>query len=416
MSLNEITLPPVGLIVLVGSSGSGKSTFARKHFAASQIVSSDQCRAMVIDDPASQAANEDAFALFHQWIALRLKHRRLTVADSTALKPSARERLFELAKAYRTPVYVMAFDVPLDEALRRDAARPDRQVGEKVVTKHRATFEQALRELQKDKRLAGLHIVTPELQDTVTVRTTPGALTATHFDVIGDVHGCLPELKALLAKLGYTEEGTHPDGRIPVFVGDLADRGPDSPGVLRFVCDLVAADKALFVPGNHDEKLFRLIQGAKVQRTHGLDTTEAQLAALPEVEREALEQDILSFLLPQPCYLTVDQGRLAVAHAGVRDDMLGQMSEFIIRFTRFGDVRGFEPSGMPIRHNWAADRENGEAGPLICYGHTPQTELKFVNNTINLDGGCVFGGFLAALRYPERELVRVEAQETYCVR
>ena len=413
-----LSFPPVCLIILVGASGSGKSTWAKKHFLASQIVSSDTCREMVVDDAASQGANEDAFALFHQWIALRLKNRRLTVADSTALKPSARDRLIELAQTARVPLHIVAFDVPLDEAIRRDAQRTERSVGEKVVTRHRATLEQALRELPKDTRLSGVHVLTPELMDEATVQTTPGALTAPAFDVIGDVHGCLPELKVLLAKLGYDTDGIHPEGRVPVFVGDLADRGPDSPGVLRFVCDLVASDKALFVPGNHDDKLFRMLQSGKVQRTHGLDITEEQLLGMPEKERERLTLDILAYLAPQPVHLVLADGKLAVAHAGIRDDMLGQSSDFITRFTRFGDVRGFEPSGMPIRHDWAAEREESsiETGPLICYGHTPQDKIVFVNNTVNLDGGCVFGGFLAALRFPERELVTVPAEHTYAQR
>jgi len=409
-----LSFPPVCLIVLVGASGSGKSTWAKKHFLASQIVSSDQCREMVVDDAASQSANEDAFALFHQWIALRLKNRRLTVADSTALKPSARDRLIELAHTARVPVQIVAFDVPLDEAIRRDAQRTERSVGERVVTRHRAALEQALRELPKDTRLSGVHLLTPEQMDSAAVQTTPGALTAPAFDVIGDVHGCLSELKTLLEKLGYDRtESTHPEGRVPVFVGDLADRGPDSPGVLRFVCDLVARDKALFVPGNHDDKLFRMLQGGKVQRTHGLDLTEEQLLGMPEKERERLTLDVLAYLAPQPVHLVLADGKLAVAHAGIRDDMLGQSSDFITRFTRFGDVRGFAPDGMPIRHDWAAERESGDDGPLICYGHTPQDEIVFVNNTVNLDGGCVFGGFLAALRFPERERVTVPAERAY---
>ena len=408
-----LSFPPVCLIVLVGASGSGKSTWAARHFRASQIVSSDQCREMVVDNAASQSANDDAFALFHQWIALRLKNRRLTVADSTALKPGARDRLIELAHTARVPVHIVAFDVPLDEAIRRDASRPNRSVGEKVVTRHCATLEQALRELPKDTRLSGVHLLTPEQMDTVTVQTTPGAVSAPAFDVIGDVHGCLGELKTLLEKLGYGTDDTHPEGRVPVFVGDLADRGPDSPGVLRFVCDLVARDKALFVPGNHDDKLFRMLQGGKVQRTHGLDLTEEQLLGMPEKERERLTLDILAYLAPQPVHLVLADGKLAVAHAGIRDDMLGQSSDFITRFTRFGDVRGFAPDGMPIRHDWAAERANGEDGALICYGHTPQDELQFVNNTVNLDGGCVFGGFLAALRFPEHELVTVPAERVY---
>lgn len=411
-----LRFPPVCLIVLVGASGSGKSTWAKKHFRPSQLVSSDQCREMLLDDAAAQSANEDAFALFHQWIGLRLKNRRLTVADSTALKPGARERLFALAQENRVPIHVVAFDVPLDEAIRRDAARAERQVGERVVTRHRATFEQALKELAKDKRLAALHVLDAAQMESAIVQTTPGARNAPAFDVIGDVHGCLPELKTLLAKLGYASDGVHPEGRVPVFVGDLADRGPDSPGVLRFVCDLVAADRALFVPGNHDDKLFRMLQGGKVQRTHGLDLTEDQLRALPETEQDRLTLDILAYLAPQPVHLVLADGALAVAHAGIRDEMLGHHSDAIARFTRFGDVRGFHPDGMPIRHDWAAERENGDSGPLICYGHTPQEEIVFVNNTVNLDGGCVFGGFLAALRFPERTLVTVPAEQTYAER
>jgi protein phosphatase len=167
------------------------------------------------------------------------------------------------------------------------------------------------------------------------------------------------------------------------------------------------------VPGNHDDKLFRLLNGAKVQRTHGLDVTEEQLLGMPEKERERLTRDTLAYLAPQPVHLVLAERTLAVAHAGIRDDMLGQSSDFITRFTRFGDVRGFHPDGMPIRHDWATERENGDDGALICYGHTPQDEFRFVNNTINLDGGCVFGGFLAALRFPERTLVTVPAERAY---
>ncbi len=82
------------------------------------------------------------------------------------------------------------------------------------------------------------------------------------FDVIGDIHGCSSELEALLAKLGY-EDGRHPEGRTAVFVGDLVDRGPDSPGVLRRVMDMVASGDALCVPGNHENKLGRWLNGRR---------------------------------------------------------------------------------------------------------------------------------------------------------
>ena len=412
-----LSLPPLALVILCGPSGCGKSTWAARHFRPTEIVASDGCRAMVLDDPASQAANDDAFALFHTLIGLRLKNRRFTVADSTALKPGARQNLFALAKDARVPVYVVGFDVPLAEAIRRDALRPGRSVGERVVTRHRQQFEQALVELKKDRSLAGLILLTPEAIDRAVVERVKPPTDGSRYDVIGDVHGCLSELNALFTKLGYVLDSDglprHPDGRLPVFVGDLADRGPDSPGVLRLACDMVYASAALFAPGNHDAKLFRMLRGASLQKTHGLDLTEEQLNSLPGEIRNRLAEDILALLEPQPCYLSLDGGRLIVAHAGIKEEHIGRYDDAVARFTRFGDVTGFEENGMPIRRDWA-QTYSGEA--LIAYGHTPQEEIRFVNNTINLDGGCVFGGKLCALRYPEREIVEVTAEKTYSPR
>jgi protein phosphatase len=417
-----ISYPAGALVILCGPSGSGKSTFAARHFRPSQIVSSDACRVMICDEAATQAINDDAFALLSHILDLRLKHRRLTVVDSTALKPGARDNLTRLAKKHQVPCFVLALDVPADECIRRDALRPERQVGEHVIRRHHAQFENAKREIARDRAFDAVHILTPrEIESVVIAQGSGGAPPARDgaaWDVIGDVHGCFAELGDLLETLGYRwdERGlpVHPDGRIPVFVGDLADRGPDSPGVLRLVSRLVAAGEALFVPGNHDDKLFRMLRGNKVTRSHGLDLTERQLLALPPRERAALEGDILSYLATQPPYLVLDGGRFVVAHAGIREDMIGRTGGRVREFTLYGDVRGFEPgTNKPIRHDWA--REYGGSA-LIAYGHTPQDELKWVNNTVNLDLGCVFGGALAALRYPEREFVSVPARAQYAER
>lgn len=412
-----LTFPSFALLILCGPSGSGKSTWAARHFSASQIVSTDACREAILDDAASQAANDDAFGLFLQTVGLRLKHRRFTVADSTALKPKVRDGLLALAREWKAPVYVVALDVPLDEALRRDAARPRRQVGERVVQLHRRQFENALIDWNREPGLSGLHVLRPETMERVAVQRLASPIEGSRFDVIGDVHGCKRELDLLLEKVRYVtgDDGLprHPDGRLPVFVGDLADRGPDSPGVLRLACDLVAASLALFVPGNHDAKLFRLLRGAKVERTHGLELTERQLLALPDAERGRLTRDVLAFLEPARCHLILDGGRLVVAHAGITEEYIGRFDETVARFTRMGDVQGTDDDGHPIRGDWAADYA-GSA--LIAYGHTVQDTVRFVHNTVNLDGGCVFGGALHALRYPEREIVSVPALEAYAPR
>jgi predicted kinase/diadenosine tetraphosphatase ApaH/serine/threonine PP2A family protein phosphatase len=429
----DIRYPPAALVLLVGPSGAGKSTFAARHFAPTQVLSSDACRAMVADDPGAQAATEDAFALLHTWLDLRLKRRRFTVVDSTALKPSARDGLLNAAAKHRVPAYALVLDVPLEECVRRDAQRTDRSVGEQVIRRQYATFEQARREVGRDARLAGTRVLMPEEIERVRIaeEAASSADGGARFDAIGDVHGCWAELADLLEMLGYAWDAKdglprHPDGRVPAFVGDLADRGPDSPRVLRLACDLVAAGLAVFVPGNHDDKLFRMLKGSNVTRSHGLDLTEQQIDALPRADRDALTADILARLATAPPYRVLDDDRLVIAHAGIREDLIGQKGGHVRTFTLYGDVRGFEPgTNKPIRHDWAREYKSRR---FIAYGHTPAAHLDwrtddatgrryvavpFVNNTANLDTGCVFGGALTALRWPERELYSVPARAVY---
>jgi len=425
-----LTYPRCAVLMLVGPSGSGKSTFAAGHFRPTQVLSSDQCRAMIVDAENVQSVTEDAFSLLRYWLDLRLKHRRFTVVDSTALKPSARASLIAVAKRHQTPVYALALDVPLEECVRRDALR-DRRVGEAVIRRQFATFENAKREIARDRDLAGYRILTPDEMERVRFATDRSGADGGQFDIIGDVHGCWPELQALWAELGYAPDGAdglprHPENRIPVFVGDLADRGPDSPAVLRTVARMVARGLALFAPGNHDDKLFRMLRGNNVSRTHGLDLTERQIDALPPADRDALVTDVLTHLASAPAYLVLDSGALVVAHAGIREELIGRSGGHVRQFTLYGDVRGFEPgTNKPIRYDWATEYR----GPaLIAYGHTPRShldwkedpatgrrfvDLPFVNNTINLDTGCVFGGALTALRYPERTLYSVPARASY---
>ncbi len=269
------------------------------------------------------------------------------------------------------------------------------------------------------------------------------------YDIIGDVHGCFAELTELLAALGYTHGADglprHADGFVPVFVGDLTDRGEGSVGVLSLVTRLVASGSALFAPGNHDDKLFRYLRGNKVKLTHGLDGTAAQLNALPDGERETLVAGVLAHLAPAASrlsglrpenatsHLILDDGKLIIAHAGIRAEWIGVHHGAARAHTLYGDVRGFEPgSGKPIRYDWAAEYD-GEA--FIAYGHTPAPILRWEtapdgrryvaipqrNRTINLDTGCVFGGALTALRYtggdnedvPTRALYSVPAHRAY---
>jgi hypothetical protein len=240
------------------------------------------------------------------------------------------------------------------------------------------------------------------------------------FDIIGDVHGCADELIALLAELGYCLrlEGTGdnrravstaPKGRRAFFVGDLVDRGPNSPDVMRVVMDMTAAGHAFSVTGNHDDKFMRWLKGGNVTISHGLERTIAQLEG--EGEGDAIKARCLTFLAGLPSHAWLDEGRLAVAHAGIRENMLGKSHPKARGFGLYGDTSGQRSEdGLPERFNWAADY-HGKV-PVV-YGHTPVADVAWLNNTLCIDTGCVFGGKLTALRWPELEIVSVPAKQAY---
>ncbi len=245
------------------------------------------------------------------------------------------------------------------------------------------------------------------------------------FDIIGDVHGCGDELEALLLKLGYVvvrlNPGAglsggpvygHPQGRKVVFLGDLVDRGPKIPHVLRIASNMCASGNAYSVIGNHDDKLLRLLNGRNVQIKHGLEDTVAQIEALPDEDREPFKRELARFLSSLNNHLILDDGNLVVAHAGIREDLQGKSSDRTRSFALYGDTTGEKDEyGLPVRLDWAA-HYRGKA--LVVYGHTPVPEPDWAPNAVNVDTGCVFGGALTALRYPEREVVSVPAGQIYC--
>lgn len=234
------------------------------------------------------------------------------------------------------------------------------------------------------------------------------------FDIIGDIHGCFDELRALLEKLGYAVHDT-PNGylvippldRKVIFLGDLVDRGPRIASVLRLVMAMVGMEKALCLPGNHDNKLLRKLKGSLVQMKHGLPETMEQLAEEPDEFRD----EVREFLEGLPSHYILDEGRLIVAHAGLKESLHGVGSKAAMDYALFGEPTGkLDAYGLPERRNWAA---NYEGKPLIVYGHTPVLEAAWQNNTVDIDTGCVFGGKLTALRYPQMELVDVPALKKY---
>jgi protein phosphatase len=410
-----ITLPELSLVVLVGASGSGKSTFARKHFKATEILSSDFCRGLVSDDENDQSATEDAFDVLHYIAGKRLAAGRLTVIDATNVQPEARKPLVELARQYHMLPVALVFNMPERVCTERNNARPDRNFGAHVIPRQRQELRRSLRHLEREGFRHVFVFSAPEEVETATITREPlwnnRKFDHGPFDIIGDIHGCYKELRALLDRLGYqvSEDGTvtPPEGRKAIFVGDLVDRGPDTPAVLRLVMGMVAAGAALCVPGNHDMKLMRKLKGKNVQITHGLAESLEQLAH----ESTEFSQQIAQFMDDLVSHYVLDDGRLVVAHAGMPESMQGRGSGRVREFALYGETTGeTDEFGLPVRYNWAADYR-GQA--MVVYGHTPIPEPEWLNRTINIDTGCVFGGALTALRYPERELVSIPALHTY---
>ena len=414
-----VTVPSMGLVVLVGVSGSGKSTFARTHFKPTEVVSSDFCRGLVADDENDQSATPDAFDVLHYIAGTRLRRGLLTVVDATNVQPDARASLLKLAREHDVLADAIVLDVPEALAAERNKGRPDRDFGPHVVSRQHRDLRRSLPRLKKEG-FRRVHVLrgARQVESAVVTRELPwNDRTDVHgpFDVIGDVHGCCAELRTLLTQLGWQLEydgGTavgavHPAGRQAVFVGDLVDRGPDTPGVLRLVMGMVKAGSALCVSGNHEAKLVRALGGANVTVSHGLAESLAQL----EAEPDAFATAAVDFMDGLISHFVLDDGKLVVAHAGLKERYHGRSSRRVRSFALYGDTTGETDSyGLPVRYPWAQEYR-GRA--LVAYGHTPVPAVEWVNNTICLDTGVVFGGALTALRYPEREIVFVPAERQW---
>ncbi|MFD9332230.1 polynucleotide kinase-phosphatase [Streptomyces sp. NPDC060065] len=407
------TLPvtDLSLVVLIGASGSGKSTFARRHFKPTEIISSDFCRGLVADDENDQSASGDAFDVLHYIAGKRLAAGRRTVVDATNVQQESRKQLIELARQYDVLPIAIVLDVPEEVCAERNAARVDRaDMPRRVIQRHTRELRRSLRHLEREG-FRKVHILRGiEEAESAEIRTEKRYNDLTHltgpFDIIGDIHGCASELETLLGKLGYVD-GVHAEGRTAVFVGDLVDRGPDTPGVLRRVMSMVGSGNALCVPGNHENKLGRHLKGRKVQHTHGLAETIEQL----EGESDEFIAGVREFVDGLVSHYVLDGGRLVVCHAGLPEKYHGRTSGRVRSHALYGDTTGeTDEFGLPVRYPWAEDYRGRAA---VVYGHTPVPTATWLNNTICLDTGAVFGGKLTALRWPERELVDVPAERVW---
>ncbi|MCZ4510119.1 polynucleotide kinase-phosphatase [Streptomyces sp. ActVer] len=409
--VRSLPVTDLSLVVLIGASGSGKSTFARKHFKPTEVISSDFCRGLVADDENDQSASGDAFDVLHYIAGKRLAAGRRTVVDATNVQQESRKQLIELARKHDVLPIAVVLDVPEEVCAERNASRTDRaDMPRRVIQRHIRELRRSLRHLEREG-FRKVHVLRGAAEiESAEVRTEKRFNDLTHltgpFDIIGDIHGCASELESLLGKLGYAD-GVHPEGRKAVFVGDLVDRGPDTPGVLRRVMSMAGSGSALCVPGNHENKYGRYLKGRKVQHTHGLAETVEQM----EGESDEFKRQVREFVDGLVSHYVLDGGRLVVCHAGLPEKYHGRTSGRVRSHALYGETTGeTDEFGLPVRYPWAEDYRGRAA---VVYGHTPVPEATWLNNTICLDTGAVFGGKLTALRWPERELVDVPAERVW---
>jgi protein phosphatase len=421
----EIKIPELSLVLLIGASGSGKSTFAREHFGKHEVVSSDECRGIVSNDENSQSATKDAFDLLHYIIGKRLKNGHLTVADATNVQMEARRGLIQIAREYHTLPVAIILDLPQQVCEDRNAERSDRNFGNHVIRHQKQQLKRSIKGLKREgfRKIYVLksqeevnnvsEIIREKLYNDKKDAKGP-------FDIIGDIHGCYDEAIELIQKLGYSinsvpDDGrnfgfdvTHPVNRQIIFLGDLIDRGPNSPAILKLVMSMVRSGIAFCVPGNHDLKLQKKLNGKNVALKHGLAETIEQL----EKETPEFINQVKEFLYSLISHFVFDNGKLVVAHAGIKEEMQGRGSGVVRAFCLYGETTGeIDEFGLPVRYDWASEYR-GKA--KVIYGHTSVPEAEWFNKTIDIDTGCVFGGKLTALRYPEEELVSVPAKKVYC--
>lgn len=420
------------VVVLAGPSGIGKSTLGGRLFPGMTLVSSDAWRGMLFDDEGDQSDHQLTFEMVHAHVRARLRAGRPAVVDATALTAKERRAYVEIADEAGVPAHLVVLKGSREECLagwRRRAAgggRPVFDALEKVVERHVARLDGLLRDIDKGRVAAEGFSSVRVLDREQAAGVAPAQLVsrvAAKVDVIGDVHGCVAELQLLLGELGYEfRDGTyiHPQGRVAAFLGDFTDRGPASVAVIELVLGMVRARSGFVAAmGNHDWKLYRwLVLERDVKVAHGLETTvreiEAEDARVPG--RKAQIRDMVRELLADaPAYS--DLGGLVLTHGAMPAWGLGRACNPKSRselsgLCMYGQTDGERPDGLPNRvYEWVSSWVDRDEVVIIGHdvvGFEPRT-LDADGRVIGLDTGCAFGGRLSAYRWPEREIVQVDA-------
>lgn len=438
----RIILPHAGIVLLVGPSNSGKTTLLKKwqeegKIAPSEIVSSDQFRILVSDKefvdwknmPKEEAdilfgeyslISKEAFAMMDNIIQARCRLNKLTFVDATHLQPDDRKRYISMARENHVPIISIVLDVPEKVLLERDKIRENPR-GNRRIKQQYQVFTREKRFMKKEG-IRSLYFL-KEIDDLeLTRRSHPLELEAgAGIDIIGDIHGCYDEMIELLEKLGYKKDEDeyyhHPDGRKFLSIGDVMSRGPESLKSMMFFYRHVQKGLAYMIDSNHGWKIARWLDGKNVTLNHGDEKVEEEFL-LYEQEHAAekaaeWKNNLKDFLLEAPSHYILKKNGIPMvvcAHAGIKDEYVGKQSREVSDFCRYGDTDGFDEKGKPIRKDWFIGHQTSQ---LIVWGHDPKPQPLKINNSLNIDQGVVFGGKLTAYRFPEAQIVAVQAKEDY---
>ncbi|MFE4893780.1 polynucleotide kinase-phosphatase [Peribacillus butanolivorans] len=438
----QIVLPHAGIVLLIGPSNSGKSTWLKsmiekEEILPSEVVSSDAFRVLVSDiefidwrgrpkDEADNLMDEyqsisgEAFSMMDSVIEARCRLNKLTFIDATNLHPDDRNRYISLAQKNNVPILSIVLDIPEEDLLVRDEQR-EHPRGKRRIKQQYQTFKREKRVLKKEG-YSSLYTLKGTEDIQVIRRTNPIEKDIQNgIDIIGDIHGCYMEMILVLEKLGYqkNEEGLylHPEGRKFVSIGDVMSRGPESLKTMLFFYEHVQKDVAYMIDSNHGWKIARWLGGRDVTLNHGDEKVEEEFKAYEEEygseKAEETKQSLKEFLLQAPSHYVFTKNNvqtLVCVHAGIKDAFIGKQSEAVRDFCRYGDTNGFDEKGKPVRKDWYVSHKKSS---LIVWGHDPKPQPLLINNTINIDQGVVFGGALTAFRYPEGEFISVQASQDF---
>ncbi len=234
------------------------------------------------------------------------------------------------------------------------------------------------------------------------------------FAVIGDVHGCYVEFESLVEKV-RKEYGKN---TLIVSVGDTVDRGDYNIETVRYCFRLKKEGNFIEVKSNHNKKFYRWLKGKNVNVSFGMQKTVEEFLSLPESEQEKLRKEYISYYEKCPLYLIIntEKEKIVVAHAGIKDEMIGKTGKKVEAFVLYGETTGrYTEKGFPERVDWTKNRKVDENSPVIVYGHVVFDEPYINNKCYGIDTGCVLGNKLTAYIPLEDRFIFEKARKTYFI-